>query len=427
MGGLSEKLQIRSKKQDSMVVPDRKSPNRARVASPMSSSYGCQRELGLTSNLVKDQAKKPAIIELPVEIFDPILALLDLPSLIRFRQTCRTLYYHGQDLRTLQQDLRGTITADSRFARLCFAERSYTNRLRERNMLLCGGCRIYHSKNSFNGLNRIKQAEERMCFGQNGRLYFTPEHSISFGEMTEKSMRLSYAVRSLAMDTKQESRYGYRRIHDSERATPYLVSPIYQQCSRAYGHCFDYFWLFDIRGSSDTHGSPHSLTERLRKQTVKLCPHIKSNDALLVNAIRRCQRKNVFAHHNASRVICQRCKMNACVMLHSQDPWSADQDQRNRVLVHVARYVGQNPQMQVPRITDYYSSSKGCYCHGQAMQRQWIEQLELIGSIHSGSGSKKDKVFQNFKPERAGKMRGLGYFNFHDHDAEVDWGACPQW
>lgn len=204
------------------------------------------------------KAKSSAIIDLPAELFDAFYDLLDLVSIIRFRQTCRALYYHGSDLHRLMRSLSVAKDAKSIFARLCFAERSYTNSPCDIGMLLCGGCETYHSEGAFSDKDKKKQPEERLCFGQTGRLYFSPEHSVSFRELEMHSSSPAF-VRSLATDIKKESQYGWRPIDNTHhltpidnthRLTPYLISPIYQRCSSIYGHRFDYFWRFDIGGEA---------------------------------------------------------------------------------------------------------------------------------------------------------------------------------
>lgn len=369
------------------------------------------------------KAKSSAIFDLPTELFNAFYNLLDPVSIIRFRQTCRALYYHGSDIHRLMRSLSLATDPNSRFARLCFAERSYTNSPCKLGMLLCGGCETYHSEGAFSDQEKKKQPEERLCIGQIGRLYFSPEHSVSFRELQMQSSSPAL-VRSLATDIKKESQYGWRPINNTQRLTPYLVSPIYQQCSSIYGHRFDYFWRFDLCGDAGDESSAQPLGEKLGGRAVKLCPHIRSDDPLVIDAIYKCRRKRIYIHKSASKVSCQKCAMRACVMLRAVDPWPTDHESHHRVIVHVARYVG-----QIARSSGYrHCFSARCRCGDdmrKAMQPQWVFQLDQP-RLRTHHGFTKENI--QFTSPGSGLARRYGP-RFHDYnnDVELEWGTCGYW
>ena len=429
MRKLPENLRFKPRKRSSPFVWDHGLHNDTPTITRWASSPSEQSQAQLTRNPVRTcngritKANSSTIIDLPTELFDAFYDLLDPVSIIRLRQTCRALYYHGSNLYRLMRNLRSAEDADSRFARLCFAERSYTNSPCELGMLLCGGCETYHSEGAFSDKDKKKQPEERLCFGQIGRLYFTPEHSVSFRELQMHSSCPAY-VRSLATDIKKESQYGWRPIDNTHRLTPYLVSPIYQQCSSIYGHRFDYFWRFDICGDAGDESSAQSSNEKLGGRAVKLCPHIRSDDPLMVDAIQRCRRKRIYIHKNASKVSCQKCQMHACVMLRAVDPWFTDHESHHRVIVHVARYVG-----QIARSNGYrHWFSARCECGDdlrKAMQPQWISQIDQPRLHNHHRFTKENISLMSPGPELARRYRL--WFRHYDNDVELEWGPCGQW
>ena len=372
------------------------------------------------------KTKSAAITDLPTELFDAFYCLLDLVSIVRFRQTCRALYYHGSDMCRLIQRLRSAAYADYadfKFARLCFAERSYTKYPCQLGMLLCGSCETYHSERSFSDEERKKQPEERMCVGQMGRLYFSPEHSVSFREL-QLHFGHSAQFRSLAIDIRKESQYGWRPLDDTPRPTPYLVSPIYQQCSSTYGHRFDYYWRFDISRDSEEVITTQSVKQVLRSRIVNLCPHIQSNDPLVIDAINKCRRKSIYIHKMAQKVSCRKCKMEACVMLRAADPWSTDHESQHRVIVHVARFIGQITRPSVCR----HFFSYDCDCSDdsrKAMQPQWLMQIDQPKLGIPQRFSKEKMLFVRAGPELARGYRR--WFRHFDNSAELEWGPCGQW
>ncbi|KAL8822941.1 MAG: hypothetical protein Q9191_006335 [Dirinaria sp. TL-2023a] len=376
-----------------------------------------------TCNGTIAKAKSPGIIDLPAELFDAFYDLLDLVSIIRLRQTCRALYYHGSDIHRLMRSLSVAKDPKSRFARLCFAERSYTKSPCDIGMPLCGGCQTYHSEGAFSDKDKKKQPEERLCFGQTGRLYFSPEHSVSFRELEMHSSAPAF-VRSLATDIKKESQYGWRPIDNTHRLTPYLVSPIYQQCNPIYGHRFDYFWRFDICGDAGDEGTAQSLKEKLGARAIKLCPHIRSDDPMMIDAIHKCRRKHIYIHKNASKVSCQKCQMHACVMLRAVDPWSNNHESQHRVIVHIARYIG-----QIARSSEYrHWFSARCECGDdvrKAMQPQWVFQLDQPRLRAHYRFTKENIPLMNPRPELARRYRL--WFRHFDNDVELEWGACGHW
>ena len=381
------------------------------------------RKSGQECNRNISKPKTPAITDLPTELFDAFYDLLDLVSVVRFRQTCRALYYHGMDMCRLILRLRSASYpdyADFKFARLCFAERSYTKSPCQLGMLLCGGCETYHSEGSFSDEERKKQPEERVCVGQMGRVFFTPEHSVSFREL---QLHFGY-IHSLAIDIRKESQYGWRPLDNTHRPSPYLVSPIYHQCGSPYGHRFDYFWRFDISRDSEDVITRQSVKKILRSRSVDLCPHIQSDDPLVIDAINRCRHKHIYIHKMAQRVSCPRCKMQACVLLRAVDPWSTDYESQHRVIVHVTRYIGQIPSPNASRHVSLYN----CDCSGddrKAMQPQWLMQIDQPKLRTPQRFSKEKMLFVRAGPELARGYRR--WFRHFDNTAEHEWGPCGQW
>ena len=417
MGKLREKLLCRSRRRISSSGEKATLHYHASIQSPAGHS---SEEAQPARHLVRKgdskdlQAADAAILDLPTEISEMVFDLLDFVSTIRLRQTCRALYYHGLALDSLLYQLSSNKDPSTTFARLCFAERSHTNKPGSPGKLLCGGCRIYHSTGSFSTENIGKQAEERMCFGQQGRLYFTPEHSISFMELTTKVNKTAH-LRYLLMDTRKKTTYGHCPTTAISRRTPYIISPLYQQCSSVYGHSFDYFWRFDVEGVDDQVDSIGLLKTELSGTVINLCPHVKSNDTKVITAVHECQSKHIYMHKEAPQIKCHKCKMHACVMLQSEDPWAPQQESRHRVIVHVARYVG--------NLGCNISNWWRCTCQLDdrgAMQAQWLMQVDVpkVRIIH---GLKKvDVPFITFRPSN-------GSFRFHDRDFGLEWGQCPQW
>ncbi len=238
-----------------------------------------------------------AILDLPLEISEIIFDLLDLASTIRLRQTCRTLYLHqGLALADLFRELtscRYDPSAD--FARCCFAERSSTKKLGLPGILLCGGCKIYHPIRSFSTENIAKQPEERLCIGQQGRLYFTPEHSISFMELTAYKENFPH-MRYFLTDTKRETTYGHRSTVAVDRHTPHLISPLYQQHDYENGRVFSYFWVLNVQSITNQLDSKVPLKKELGGEVIDLCPHVTSNDTQMISAVHDCLFKGIYAH-----------------------------------------------------------------------------------------------------------------------------------
>lgn len=287
MGKLREKLSFRTKGRRSASGKDRNI--RYEIVHPPA-----KRSLDLGS--ARRPAAIAAILNLPLEISEVIFDLLDLASTIRLRQTCRTLYLHqGPALADLFRELGCRYGPSTDFARCCFAERSPTKRLGSPGFLLCGGCKIYHPIRSFSAEDIAKQPEERLCVGQHGRLYFTPEHSISFMELANLKQNPPY-MRYFLTDTKRKTTYGHHSTVAVDRHTPHLVSPLYQQHSYEYGHVFSYFWVLNVQSISSQNESKVPVEKELGGEVIDLCPHVTSNDTQMISAIHDCLSKGIYAH-----------------------------------------------------------------------------------------------------------------------------------
>jgi len=287
MGKLCEKLLFRPKKRSSVSCIDAS----LRYEIVHSSA---KRSLKLES--AHQPAAIAAILILPLEISEMIFDLLDLVSMIRLRQTCRTLYLHqGPTLADLFQELSCRYDPSTDFARCCFAERSSTKRLGLPGTRLCGGCKIYHPIRSFSTENIAKQPEERLCIGQHGRLYFTPEHSISFMELTALMHTPRY-MRHFLTDMKRKTTHGHRSTIAVDRHTPHLISPLYQHHIYGYGHVFSYFWVLNVQSLTNRIDSKVPLKKQLSGKAIDLCPHVTSNDTQAISAVHECLSKGIYTH-----------------------------------------------------------------------------------------------------------------------------------
>ena len=358
------------------------------------------------------------VLNLPVELSEPISNLLDLPSTIRLRQTCRALYHSGPALQSLILELRIHSDASSKFARLCLAERSHIEKHGPLGKLLCGGCKIYHWVGYFSAENRRREPEERMCLGQEGRLYFTPDHSISFMELVAQAKNPP-ALRGLLTDVKKETAYGYRPRANDGRQTPYLVSPLYQQCSSKHGLIFNYYWRFDLGDDLNGIVSIESLRADLSGKVIDLCPHVKSNDTKVVKAVHECRSRHIYTHKEALPIHCQTCQMHGCVILQIDDPWALQPDLCRHVLIHVIRRVG---HLGYPSY-DNYRFEKFQLDDRRAMQPLWFTQIDaprvrtnrkIKMAEFPIMNSKRKPSFPNNHPE------------YYHHDLRARWGGqCP--
>ena len=337
MCNLREKIGFRSRGRSFSSYKDRAVQHRASIEISdelEDTHHTCQSIRSGGSTDLKAPSGSP-ILNLPLELSEPILNLLDLPSTIRLRQTCRAFYYSGPGLRSLIRELRSHGDASSKFARLCFAERSHIEKHGPLGKLLCGGCKIYHWVGYFSAENRRREPEERMCLGQQGRLYFTPDHSVSFMELVAQ-MKNPPALRGLLTDFRKETAYGYRPGANDGRQTPYLVSPLYQQCNSKHGHIFNYYWRFDL-GDGFNEVSIGSLRSDLSCKVIDLCPHVKSNDTKVVKAIHECRSRHIYTHKEALQIHCQTCQMHGCVIL---QVGALQPNICRHALIHVTRRVG---------------------------------------------------------------------------------------
>lgn len=240
--------------------------------------------------------RSAAILKLPLEISEVVFDLLDLASTIRLRQTCRTLYLHqGPASADLFRELGYKYGPSTEFVRRCFAERSSTNRLGSPGLLLCGGCKIYHPIRSFSTEDIAKQPEERLCVGQYGRLYFTPEHSVSFIELTTLMQTPPY-MRCFLTDTKRKTTYGYRSTVAVDRPTPHLISPLYGDHIHEYGQVFNYFWVLNVQSITSQNDSKVPVEKERGGEVIDLCPHVTSNDTQMISAVHDCLSKGIYAH-----------------------------------------------------------------------------------------------------------------------------------
>lgn len=294
MGKLREKLSLRRKG---------KSSASAREANVRYEIVQSSAERSSDLGSVCRPAAIAAILILPLEISEIIFDLLDLASTIRLRQTCRTLYlYQGPALAELFRELGGKYDPSTDFARRCFAERSYIKKVDLAGLLLCGGCKIYHPNRSFTTRDIAKQPEERLCIGQHGRLYFTPEHSLSFLELTALKQIPPY-MRYFLTDTKRKTTYGHRSTNAVDRHTPHLVAPLYQHHSYEYGHVFSYFWALDVQSILNHIESKVPLEKEHGGEVIDLCPHITSNNTQMISAVHDCLSKGIYAHR-VSEISC---------------------------------------------------------------------------------------------------------------------------
>lgn len=116
--------------------------------------------------------------------------------------------------------------------------------------------------------------------------------------------------------------------------------------------------------------------------------------------------------------------MHACVMLRAVDPWSNSHESQHRVIVHVARYVG-----EIARSSEYrHWFSARCECGDdirKAMQPQWGFQLDQPRLRTHYRFPKENIPLINRRPELARRYRL--WFHHFDNDVELEWGTCEHW
>lgn len=122
---LREKLSIRSKRRRP-VSCEKANIRYVTEASSANccSKLGSARHSSRSNDCQLTKSAVASITNLPPEISETIIEMLDLVSRIRLRQTCRTLYLHrGPAMADLLQDLSCRSDPSTCFARHCFAER----------------------------------------------------------------------------------------------------------------------------------------------------------------------------------------------------------------------------------------------------------------------------------------------------------------
>ena len=425
MGKLGQKLLYRSRRGSSFTGENESSKRWSSVRSPTKYSLECcppTSEPKSSGKSSKAEAADAAILNLPTEIWEPIVELLDLTSIIRLRQTCRAFYYCGpKTTQSLFLELKRARDSTSQFARLCFAERARWNKHPPPEMLLCGGCRSHHSIESFTADNVSKQPEERVCLGQQSRLHITPEHSITYKEILPLKENLA-PLRCLLTDSRAQTRYGYRPTASVGRRTPYLVSPLYHQYRSQNGHSFDYCWRFSIDKDIVDPPDPLALWEAElsgNSKAIKLCPHIQADNAQVLGAVRKCLSRRVYSHEQAVRIVCDVCEMHVCVMLRIEDPWGPQPDRCHQVIMHVTRYIG---QLGCRNDNTYWAT--GCETHSHdAMQPRWLMQVDEPRIRTVQRIKRPDAPFLFFKDT---KYRG-SCVTHQGQDFRLIWGQCPRW
>lgn len=259
--------------------------------------------------------------------------------------------------------------------------------------MLCSGCEVFHPVQCFSKDNLRKEAEERLCLGQQGRLYFSSEHSISFKELAGRK-----ACRFLSL---------HRAAADVDRPTPYISSPLDCQYDVSIGYILNYFWRFDLDRTGST---AETSSTKFRGRVVGFCPHIESNDAKILRALRECDTNKIYDHHKATQVKCHRCDMHVCIMIQSSDPWLPEPASCDRCTVHITRFVG---HLGKPR---WYTTWTSGVDDRRAMQAQWLMQIDKPSIQDSSFFSRIESPFRSSKLIKARRKRFT-----------ADLGPCPQW
>lgn len=258
------------------------------------------------------------ILNLPRELLDSILSHLRIDELISFRLTCRKFYQISPPVTVLVEELRTSIAFDGEGAWLYLAEGIWA---RTKGLLLCSGCRRYQPRALFDDGELTRNARHRKCIAYTARMYFTPDHSLSFVELASRSQDRIFGLGSISSNYASELQNSCRfamwwpdgwRGQDS--SSPYVPTPVYLRGNTTDGDYLYYTWCFRFDTVQSPPASIAEIGEELRKRVVNLCPHIRSDDRRYIEAFHHYQHFRPVIRDRAPLVNCSRCGMCSTVL-----------------------------------------------------------------------------------------------------------------
>ena len=275
------------------------------------------------------------ILNLPRELLDSILSHLRTDELISFRLTCRNLYQSNPPMTVLVEELRTSISFDGEGAWLYLAEGTWA---RTKGLHLCSGCRKYQPRAQFDDGELTMNARQRKCIAYTARMYFTPDHSLSFVELASRTQDRISNLDSIgsnhASNLQNSCRFamwwpdGWR---GQDPSSPYVPTPVYLRGNTADGDYLYYTWCFSFDTAQSPPASVAEIGEELGKSVVDLCPHIKSDDRRYIEAFHHCQHLRPVLRDCASSVSCSRCGMRSTVLCRADN---------SRIIIEVERRLG---------------------------------------------------------------------------------------
>lgn len=275
------------------------------------------------------------ILNLPRELLDSILNNLRIDELVSFRLTCRNLYQSNPPMTSLVEELRTSISFDGEGAWLYLAEGIWA---RTKGLLLCSGCRRYQPRAQFDDEELTTNARQRKCIAYTARMYFTPDHSLSFVELASMSQDRIVGLgrgspyASILQNSCRFAMWWPDGWRGQDSSSPYVPTPVYLRGNTADGDYLYYTWDFRF---DTVHSPPASIAEigeELRKSVVNLCPHIKSDDRKYIEAFYHCRHFRSVLRDRAPKVNCSSCGMRSTVL------YRADNSQ---IFVEVERRLGE--------------------------------------------------------------------------------------
>ena len=257
------------------------------------------------------------ILKLPRELLDLIYKYLTLDEIVHIQLTCRKLYYGTPSIKSRLKYLQSSPEPDDRFTWVCLGECVGTQR---RNALVCSVCRVQHPRSHFSVSQSLVFARSRICIGRLGRVYITPDHTMSFEELVQIAPR-PYGVTQVqpTLHNQGASKWGYRNVpEDGEgQLSPYICSLItLHGGTHRYGYLLQYTWCLPFPKDQERPISQQKIKGKSDKNPMWFCPHVKFGDSAIIRVVESAQRAykmgGCFGLANPSTVCCY-CEMHAII------------------------------------------------------------------------------------------------------------------
>lgn len=241
-------------------------------------------------------------LELPREIQDMIAAYLPANALISLQLSCHSLYLNGPVLPILYYTIRKSL--DLRFERGCMDERDGNTPV---GRLACSGCKTFHERDKFGAEESKKKGEARLCIGRKGRVFFTPEHSVSFEDLLIMLSAPDNFIHLSGLGPKT-SRY-YRQDEEMWQDSPH-IEPEIGWCWVSYNSLrIRYCWKFAVAAMPRTKSVASSSRRGSQDSPIGLCPHVKLNDFAVIRAMHQALNKSEVEPAWHPQVQCKACTM----------------------------------------------------------------------------------------------------------------------